>query len=299
MKHILLFLIFAVLPLSACQQTLQQQANSIGTNLTSALSPSTTTKQMHGIVLTVKSCSISPTRVATCRFTATSQYQDRELSLLGAHYTRLQDDTGVSYNTMIAFGQDPTDKTQRHTTLVADTPYEFTLMAENISTQATKVRAITINRMDVKGSKLATLKMNFSHPPMVASTMTAQKPVADQSTYSGEKTTSVPAEDMPYRYMFAKIVPVNSNLPRDPMQAKGAYLHLREDGALGHNFSKPGPYGYVPKQGWRMDDEKLVIIFDQISYTFDLEDKTIPMITYLDQGGLYKMTAYPKHKNEM
>ncbi len=128
----------------------------------------TTTKEMHGVVVEVQGCAISDTRVATCSFTATSRFQDRQVTVLGAHYTRLQDDTGVSYNTAAAFGPDAGDRTQRSATLIADTPYPFKVRAENLSTQATKIRAITIDRMDIKGpGGIAYAKMIFARPPMI------------------------------------------------------------------------------------------------------------------------------------
>ncbi|MGH1402683.1 MAG: hypothetical protein ACRBDL_00410 [Alphaproteobacteria bacterium] len=305
MRYLTLLLVGLCLPLGACvEQTLQQ---SVG-NLTSAMpSLSQTTKEMHGVVLSVKSCSISTTRVATCRMSAMSKYQDRSLNLIGGTYTKIQDDTGVSYNTLLAFGRDATDRSQRQTTLIADTPYEFTIRAENLSTRATKIRAITVQRMDVlqPGGTgfIGYIKMNFPHPPMGQETYQAHQKsapaspaVKEQATTNTQAntTTSVASGDMPYRYLFTQIVPIHANLPSDPLLAKGAYLHLREDGALGHNFSKPGPYGYVPKQGWRMEKDKLVIIFDQISYSFDLPQSTTPMVTYLDQGGAYKMSITPK-----
>ncbi len=304
MRYLALLLVGLCLPLSGCvEQTLQQ---SVG-NLTSAIpSLSQTTKEMHGVVLSVESCSISATRVATCRMSAMSKYQDRSLNLIGGSYTQIQDDTGVSYNTFIAFGRDATNKTQRATTLIADTPYEFTIMAENLSTRATKIRAITINRMDVTQSTgkgfIGYVKMNFPHPPMGQTDHQQRSPtlVPGQATTTSQVNNTAPAlsNEMPYRYLFAQIVSIHPNLPSDPLQAKGAYLHLRKDGALGHNFSKPGPYGYVPKQGWRIEQDKLVIIFDQISYSFDLPQTTTPMIAYLDQGGAYKMSITPKAANQ-
>ncbi len=127
-----------------------------------------TKKEMHGVVIEVQGCAISEARVATCSFTATSLFQDRQVTVLGAHYTRLQDDTGVSYNTAAAFGPDAGDRTQRSATLIADTPYPFKVRAENLSTQATEIRAIAIDRMDIKGpSGIAYAKMIFARPPMV------------------------------------------------------------------------------------------------------------------------------------
>ncbi len=300
MRNLVWLIVFLCLPLTACvEQTLNQTVDNLTPNL-SGFNPKTT--ELHGIVMEVKGCSITPERTAICRFTALSKYRDRNLKLLGGHYVKIQDDTGVSYNTLAAFGPDATVPHQRSTTLVADTPYDFTIMASNLSTQATKVRAITITRMDVTGAEgYRKIETNFPHPPMLNNVSTSaaisSEPTAtvhsststSQTTYSG---------DMPYRYLFATIKAVSSEFPDNPNLAKGTYFYLREDGVLGFNFSKPGPYGYAPNQRWKMSGNELVIIFDQISYTFDLTQGTNPMVTYLDQGGTYKMVAYPKAKGE-
>ncbi len=302
-----LFSIVAALCLSSCvaENQIQKQLDLLTPNM-SALNP--TIKEMHGIVLKVKGCQISNTRIATCHFTATSKYQDRTLNLLGGNYTKIQDDTGVSYNTMIAFGRDATDKTQRSTTLIADTPYNFTMMAQNISTQATKVRAVTINRMDVTGTSTVAryIRTNFAHPPVMSSA-TMQQPIQTKVHYTApiakiQQPNLIPHETTPYTYLFAKIVPINEHVPIDAgikaFWGNGAYLYLNPNGRLGHNWSKPGPYAYVPKQTWHVKNNLLVIVFDQISYSFDLSEKASPMVTYLDQGGAFKMSAYPKVKNQ-
>ena len=256
-------------------------------------------KNMHGIVMTIKGCEISPERTATCHFTALSKHQDRSLNLIGGQYTRMQDDTGVSYNTHIAFGQDPADRSQRAATLIADTPYDFTMRSYNLSTQATSVRAIAISRMDVKGPNgIAYLKLNFAHPPMIDSTGQTDalpKPMPAKD---------VPVQtDMPYRYLFATIQPINDTIPVDPtikaMWHKGAYLYLNPKGSLGHNWSKPGSYLYAPGQSWHMENGQLTIRFEpQVSYTFDLSNSSSPMVASLDQGGVFKMTAYPKKQGQ-
>ena len=304
-----LFSIIAAFCLSSCvaENQIQQQLDLLTPNM-SALNP--TAKEMHGIVLKVKGCQISNTRIATCHFTATSKYQDRTLNLLGGNYTKIQDDTGVSYNTVIAFGKDATDRSQRSTTLIADTPYTFTMIAQNISTQATKVRAVTINRMDVSGTSTVTryIKTNFAHPPVMSNATMPQPiqtkvqdttPIAHAQQHNA---TPTPHGTTPYTYLFATIVPINEHVPVDAgikaFWGNGAYLYLSPDGRLGHNWSKPGPYAYVPKQTWHVKNNNLVIVFDQISYSFDLKEKASPMVTYLDQGGAFKMSAYPKMKNQ-
>lgn len=297
------FLFISLLCLGGCvQQTLHHHAN--------ALMPqsSATSKEMHGVVMTVKGCSVSVSRVAKCHFTVTSKHQDRALNLSGGLNTKIQDDTGISYNTRIAFGNDPTDKTQRSSTLIADTPYDFTMMSENISTQATKVRAITIFRMDVTGAgKIGYLKLNFAHPPMLESHSKSEITVSQTSHPKGVETTHgiepAPSENMPYQYLFATIKPINKHVAVGAsikaLWGNGAYLYLNPNGTLGHNWSKPGPYIYAPGQQWIIKDHSLTIVFEpNVSYTFDIREQGSPLVTYLDQGGIFEMTAHKKAKQQ-
>ncbi len=309
-RLIKLISVTTVFALTSCvaENSIQKQIDLLTPNV-SALN--STVKEMHGIVITVKGCHISSARIATCNFTAKSKFQDRTMNLLGSNYVNIQDDTGVSYPTQVAFGNDPTNKSQRATTLIADTPYNFTIMAQNISTQATKVRAITISRMDVRGpSGIRYIKTNFSHPPIISEakqtptqyTDTKELPsgVSEEKTHSN--ATQTPYNGTAYTYLFAKIEPINEHIPVDPtiksLWSNGAYLYLNPDGRLGHNWSKPGPYAYIPQQTWKIKGNQLVIAFGNATYSFDLNEKTSPMVTYLDQGGVFKMSAYKKGKNQ-
>lgn len=305
MQRAALLLAFLCIPLTSCvEQTLQRQIDAFTPNM-SAFNP--TTKEMHGIRLSVRSCSLN-NRIIACSMTATSKHQDRTLNLLGGHYTKIQDDTGISYPAFIAFGPDAKDKTQRSAKLIADTPYQFSLQAENISTQATKVRAIDISRMDVTGTgAVGYIKMTFPNPPMRAITH-HQQAKAVPAPHVIQKAVPMPVMkqsggEMSYSYMFARIAPINEHIPMEPgikaLWGQGAYLHLSPNGKLGHNWSKPGTYAYVPDQTWKKNGNKLTILFGSaVTYTFDLSENTSPMVTYLDQGGAFKMTAQRKGKGQ-
>ena len=292
--YILLFAFFCI-PLTSC---MQQQGQGPATSNPSLFG--STKKEMHGIAISVDFCSLQD-RVISCRLTAVSKRQNRILNLHGGNATKVQDDTGVSYPTFLAFGSDPTDKLQRSAKLIADTPYHFSLRAENISTQATTIRAIDIIRMDVTGTgSVGYLKMTFANPPMRTPKHLTEK--SENNAASVSKTTST--GKTPYQYLFARIEPINENILFDAdikaLWYRGAYLHLKSDGSLGHNWSKPGPYAYVPEQYWYIKDNQLIIVFepDKVTYTFDISEYKFPMITYLDQGGIFKMTAYKKDKGQ-
>jgi len=119
------------------------------------------------VIFEAKSCELTEFRTILCRLVVTSKNQDRTLDLLGesyAGYTKVQDDTGKSYPTRISFGESA-EGGQGQSVLIADTPYNVTLTAENISSRATKVRAIDIAKMTIRG--VGSVKLILAHPPMV------------------------------------------------------------------------------------------------------------------------------------
>ncbi len=286
------------LPLAAC---VQQHIGNITPNIT-AFSP--TVQEKHGIIVEVKSCSLNQD-VAVCSLTATSKNQNRNLNLIGGSYTKLQDDTGLSYPVFMAFGPDAKDKSQRSSRLIANTPYPFLLQAENMSTQATKVRAIDIIRMDVSGvGPLQYLNMTFSNPPMRDITHHQQAIAVPPGHVELNVITPSSQEKLAKKHLddnlFARIVPINDQIAVDPglksLWEKGAYIHLHPNGKLGHNWSKAGTYAYVPGQYWNTNGKILTIAFGpDLTYTFVLSQDGTAMTTFSDQGGAIKMTLYPKH----
>ncbi len=100
-------------------------------------------------------------------------------------------------------------------------------------------------------------------------------------------------------YYFMQLEPINESIPIEPIWKNGVYVYLNPNGTLGHNWSKPGTYAYVPGQVWNKSHNSLQILFGtELSYTFDLSENKAPLVTYLDQGGAYKMTLTPKRNNE-
>ncbi len=196
-------------------------------------------REYRGVRFETKSCELNQYRVITCRLIVTSKHRDRILDLIGGHYTRVQDDTGKSYPTIMSFGRNAEDK-QRKSVLVADTPYDVTLRAENISSQATKVRAIDITRMDMtyaSGGGLQYAKLVLAHPPMVAAqenTPPATQKPAPQPRVSSPKpaTTAQPrsrqttnASTKPRQQSSTK-----KNLVGCWQWSNGAYIVVNADG---------------------------------------------------------------------
>lgn len=121
---------------------------------------------VHGLRMQVRYCELSPSRTASCHMTVMSESQDRELTLLDG-YTKLQDDTAKSYPAKVSFGRDAMSG-QKKSVLIADTTYEVTLHAENFSTQASRVIAVQVDRMDVRqanGGFIGYVKHIFPNPP--------------------------------------------------------------------------------------------------------------------------------------
>jgi len=143
-------------------------------------------KEFRGVRFDAKSCELTEFRVITCRLVVTSRSQNRQLTIYGGKHTKVQDDTGKSYPTRMSFGESA-EGGQKQSVLIADTPYKVTLTAENISRQATKVRAINIGRMDAyneSGKFIGYVKLVLAHPPMIAS---------QGSTYIHTAASSAPA----------------------------------------------------------------------------------------------------------
>jgi len=95
------------------------------------------------------------------------------------------------------------------------------------------------------------------------------------------------------RYCYATITPINDDIVIEAslkaLLAKGAFIHMREDGQLGFNWSTSNDYLYPETHRWSSKADKLFIVFGDISYTFDLDDQKNNLVTYSNQGGLFKM----------
>lgn len=297
MRIYLTLLAFLILPLTACMQSTEETPS----NAPPKEQTKPITQAMHGIEITLHYCTLIEQTV-DCRFSAKSKGRLRVLNLMGGSTTKIYDDTGASYPTSLAFGSNAKDKAQRSAKLSADIPYHFSIRAENISINATTIHMIDIKKMEVSGGgAVQFINIGFTNPPVRKHSTIVDEAQRGAHTI-GNSDTAITST--PYQYMFATIQPVNEGIRFDhnirELWFRGAYLHLRPDGALGHNWSKPGPYVYVPEQGWYISDDRLILVLEKnkISYTFDISTYKIPMVTYMDQGGIFKMTAFKKDKGE-
>lgn len=107
-----------------------------------------------------------------------------------------QDDTGTPYPAKVTFGVDPRGARRRNT-LIADTSYDITLLIENVSTRATKVRSIQIVGWQANlatGGRGGSISFIHSHPVMVvpeqASSATPARTTAPSTSATPTPTTT-------------------------------------------------------------------------------------------------------------
>lgn len=132
----------------------------------------------------MESCEITPDRSATCRLRVTNRYTDKQIEVW--RDIRIQDDLGSEYAVEAGgFGvSPPTTKTRLWTQLaLADSSYPLTVVATNLSTRATSVRAVVFQRFLAREPGGRALgyrdKVVFRSPPMQASSMHRHSPAGD------------------------------------------------------------------------------------------------------------------------
>lgn len=126
MKYIIIS-VFALLMLGACSA------------IPVPISP---IKTFNDVSFESDGCVISPGRRAVCTLLVTSKYRDRTVAV--GNGVILQDNSGEEYSASVRFGKDKWSKT-----LIADSSYKLNFTIENISTKATSIRSIIINRIDI------------------------------------------------------------------------------------------------------------------------------------------------------
>ncbi len=188
MKNKIYLLLLPLLLLTGCQSI-----NESISKIQSQLGIPSNIKEFKGVKFEAKSCELTKMRIITCKLVVTSKYQDRVLNTLGGGgYTVVQDDTGKSYSTRMSFGESA-EGGQKQSVLIADTPYNITLIAENISSQATKVRAINIKRMDLSSAETpgqygSNIKLVLNNPPVASTLNTSAQltpPVVSKASSTG------------------------------------------------------------------------------------------------------------------
>ena len=104
--------------------------------------PVSSAKTFNDVSFESDGCVISPDRKAVCTLTVVSKFRDRTVAV--GNGVTLQGNSGEDYPASVRFGEDKWSKT-----LIADSPYKLNFTIENISTKATSIRSIIINRIDI------------------------------------------------------------------------------------------------------------------------------------------------------
>ncbi len=129
------------------------------------------TKSFNDTDFEMKSCEITAERTAVCRLLVTNRYRDKRIEI--DRRITIQDDSGTDHPvTAGGFGQSP-ERPQWNQVAVADSSYHLTVIATNLSTRATSIRAVIFSRLLVRSMQGQALgyrdRVIFSRPDMVSS----------------------------------------------------------------------------------------------------------------------------------
>lgn len=157
--------------LSAIPFALACQTDLSAMDLSTLASPSRNVHSFDDTDFEMDSCEITPNRSAICRMTVTNRFRDKRIEI--DRRIAIQDDFGTDYAvTAGGFGASP-ERPQWRQDAIADSTYSLTVVAPNLSSQATSIRAVVFTRLLVRSAQGQTLgyrdKAIFSRPSMVGS----------------------------------------------------------------------------------------------------------------------------------
>ena len=147
----------------------------------------------------MESCEITPERTAICKLTVTNQYRDKKFEI--DRRITIQDNTGTDYTVTAGGFGDSSLRPQWNQTAVADSSYQLSVIATNLSTRAASIRAVIFTRLLVRSLQGPTIgyrdQVVFSNPAMVVSgdsapsappgpSATAQPSATPATTFGGD-----------------------------------------------------------------------------------------------------------------
>ncbi len=113
------------------------------------------TQSFNDTQFEMKSCEITPERSAICKLVATNRFRDKKLEIsLGV---TIQDNLGNDYAVSSGGFGEPSNRPQWNQVAVADSSYNLTVIATNLSTKATSIRAVIFSRLTVRSMQNQTL----------------------------------------------------------------------------------------------------------------------------------------------
>ncbi|MDJ0941147.1 MAG: hypothetical protein QNJ00_15415 [Woeseiaceae bacterium] len=124
----------------------------------------------------LKSCELKADRTAVCKMSVSNKYTDKRIEITGRGIS-IQDDQGNEYPVTSGGFGDPSTASKWNQVAVADSDYVVYVVATNLSTQATNIRAVVFPRLLVRSMQGQALgyrdRVVFSRPPMVVAATTA------------------------------------------------------------------------------------------------------------------------------
>ncbi len=290
----------ALFSLWGCESVaeLQQISQNLGRNLQRNV------VQTDGLRMEMKWCGVTADRTVECELQITSLYKDVKAGLV---YPKMHDQKG---NEIRLKRKDGAGGAQ---TIVAGQPYTRHFVASNLPTYSTQVRSVvsSIVIKNLRGIKIGERPIVFANIPEKPVVASAPPPETDGTTIVSTPTTQTPAATQPEAaavavntvansYWHGIIVPV-VEMPSNQLAqlwARGAYIHLREDGIVGYNWSVPSAYIYDNANTWKADGDAFTISMRGASYTFDAQTQQTPLTAFINEGGLFKMTMARKGPKE-
>lgn len=132
-------------------------------------------QSFNDTVFELVSCELQSDRTAICQMTVNNRYTDKRIEV--AKGITIQDDKGNEYAVTSGGFGDPSTGQRWLQTAVADSVYNVQIVAPNISSQATSVRAVVFPRLLVRSTQGQTLgyrdRVVFARPPMIRSNAVA------------------------------------------------------------------------------------------------------------------------------
>ncbi len=264
--------------------------------------------EVDGFRFEMKWCSVSQSRTAECEFEATSLHRDFKG---GLSYPIMQDDQGSEYR------MNRTDGSVGFRVMIAGQKYTRRLVTTNLPTYVTQVRGISAGfalRTVDRGLNAGEHQLVFADIPQRRSAGTAAPAAAPAAVATGSPApratprvesaaiATVPTAGGPAvsdSYWFGTIVPVvdmpqSEGNPIFQLWERGAYIHLREDGVAGYNWSEPGIYTYDGVNRWTQSGNRYTLTMSGAVYSFDTASSDPTLTAYLEPGGMFVMNMTRK-----
>ncbi|MEM1263497.1 MAG: hypothetical protein AAGH76_13935 [Pseudomonadota bacterium] len=166
-------------------------------------------------------CEITEDRTARCKVTVRNLYTDKGIEV-GKNGITIQDNFGNDYIVTAGGFGDPSQKSRWTQIAVADSDYTLWVMATNLSSRATSIRAVVFPRLLLRNMQRQALgyrdKVVFFGPPMLSA-------VVEPTPKAPVKPTQAPAPAVP-------VVDTDDSMPiaTDQWQVVGLWNYDADDG---------------------------------------------------------------------